>query len=368
MSDIKRSLSNLQTLYADNITGEITPQDLRDGFKTVVGSYYTSASSESTINLSANEVYLSINTSASNIVVNLPSASSSDGTGDTFKGKYYVVSNYSPTSANNVITLSADTLINNGSYTFNISANNTNTIISDGYTWYTHYTSGITSQWVTSGNNIVFNDGRVIINSLSASSLVSTNSSNELESLDTDNYPSLTEISYIKGLTSALQTQLLKRYLKPTTELSNTSNTTITPTVGTPYYYRYTVQSDCQIDAYEFNVASFTTSGTVEIGVYTGSDTGTLTLVADSVGSIAVTSTGFKNITLSTPIILTSTQYSYYIAFLERSGGGAFTLLASSSARNSNALFSTGATSASTLPATESTRSSYNIAIYIQPK
>lgn len=48
----------------------------------------------------------------------------------------------------------------------------------------------------------------ITVNGLNASQLVATDGSKNLQSLSTSTYPSLTEISYIKGLTSAVQTQL----------------------------------------------------------------------------------------------------------------------------------------------------------------
>lgn len=46
------------------------------------------------------------------------------------------------------------------------------------------------------------------LSGLTASQLVATNGSSALQTLDTATYPSLTEISYVKGVTSAIQTQL----------------------------------------------------------------------------------------------------------------------------------------------------------------
>lgn len=51
-------------------------------------------------------------------------------------------------------------------------------------------------------------DGTVFLSSLTASELTATDGSKNLQSLTTATYPSLTEISYVKGVTSAIQTQL----------------------------------------------------------------------------------------------------------------------------------------------------------------
>lgn len=47
-----------------------------------------------------------------------------------------------------------------------------------------------------------------IFDSLSASQILATDGSKAVQSLDTATYPSLTELSYVKGVTSAIQTQL----------------------------------------------------------------------------------------------------------------------------------------------------------------
>lgn len=50
--------------------------------------------------------------------------------------------------------------------------------------------------------------GNANISGLTASQILATNASKDLVSLDTATYPSLTELSYVKGVTSAIQTQL----------------------------------------------------------------------------------------------------------------------------------------------------------------
>lgn len=50
--------------------------------------------------------------------------------------------------------------------------------------------------------------GAVNISGLTASELISTNANKNLQSLPVATYPSLTELSYVKGVTSAIQTQL----------------------------------------------------------------------------------------------------------------------------------------------------------------
>jgi len=58
-----------------------------------------------------------------------------------------------------------------------------------------------------SGQNVTFEDG-VKLNASTASRLLSTDASKNILALDTATYPSLTEVSYVKGVTSAIQTQI----------------------------------------------------------------------------------------------------------------------------------------------------------------
>jgi hypothetical protein len=51
-------------------------------------------------------------------------------------------------------------------------------------------------------------DGKVNIADLTVSQIVATDGSKNLQSLSTATYPSLTELSYVKGVTSSIQTQL----------------------------------------------------------------------------------------------------------------------------------------------------------------
>lgn len=60
----------------------------------------------------------------------------------------------------------------------------------------------------TGGTNIVVSAGDKIIIDDTASRIAGIGASQEVVSLDTATYPSLTELSYVKGVTSAIQTQL----------------------------------------------------------------------------------------------------------------------------------------------------------------
>ena len=60
----------------------------------------------------------------------------------------------------------------------------------------------------TGGNNIIVSSGDEIRIDDTASRVAGIGSSKEIISLDTATYPSLTELSYVKGVTSSIQTQL----------------------------------------------------------------------------------------------------------------------------------------------------------------
>ncbi len=57
------------------------------------------------------------------------------------------------------------------------------------------------------GQNVTFYDG-VKMDASTASSILSTDASKNITALNTATYPDLTELSYVKGVTSAIQTQI----------------------------------------------------------------------------------------------------------------------------------------------------------------
>ena len=64
MADTKRNYTGLSAIFPDNSTQQITPQDLRDGFKSVTGSFLLSSyTNDATLTL-ANAIDLSDKSSA----------------------------------------------------------------------------------------------------------------------------------------------------------------------------------------------------------------------------------------------------------------------------------------------------------------
>lgn len=117
------------------------------------------------------------------------------------------------------------------------------------------YSAGVPTGYVftdINGNPLVSiaeATGVVNIDSLTASQIMATDASKNLISLDTATYPSLTELSYVKGVTSAIQTQLNAKGAGTVTTVGFTgglisvANATTTPALtvagtsgGIPYF------------------------------------------------------------------------------------------------------------------------------------
>lgn len=77
----------------------------------------------------------------------------------------------------------------------------------------------------------------VILSSETASTIVSFDASKNIKSLALATYPSLTELSYVKGVTSAIQTQI-------GTKAPSTSPTLVTPTINTSLTTDYLTPSE----------------------------------------------------------------------------------------------------------------------------
>lgn len=64
----------------------------------------------------------------------------------------------------------------------------------------------------------VLTAGGVLVSGLTASQLTATDASKNLQSLSTATYPSLTELTYVKGVTSAIQTQIAAKAVRQQTD------------------------------------------------------------------------------------------------------------------------------------------------------
>ena len=131
MSDNKLTLSELQALYPDQNTRAISPQDLRHIPKSFAGSMLVSATS-SDLTLSADDVFVDVDTSSSNVTITLPSVSGSDGTGDTFRSKYFYIHNQ---GTNDVIVSAQNTETIRDNVSVTIPSTKTIGVISNGSEW-----------------------------------------------------------------------------------------------------------------------------------------------------------------------------------------------------------------------------------------
>lgn len=122
------------------------------------------------------------------------------------------------------------------------------------------------------------------LSGLTASLILATDASKNLVSLSTTTYPSLTELSYLKGVTSAIQTQLNAKGAGTVTSVSGTSNR-ISVATGT-------TTPVIDIDAAYVGQASITTLGTIASGVWQG------TVVGSTYGGTGVNNAG-RTLTIS---------------------------------------------------------------------
>lgn len=129
MADIKKKLSELLVDYADNNVGNITPQLLRNGFKTAIGSMAVSAVNSDYI-LVEDDIFVNVIPTTANINVLIPSPSN-------FKEKYFIIKN-SGTTYNVIVSGSVD---NSTNYT--LTPGNTLGIEANGSTWLSYITPAV---------------------------------------------------------------------------------------------------------------------------------------------------------------------------------------------------------------------------------
>jgi len=91
-----------------------------------------------------------------------------------------------------------------------------------------------------SGDAIEVAAGSVSIDDETASTIASFDGSKRIKSLATSTYPSLTELSYVKGVTSAIQTQL--NALANTYSINVISQTLLAPADATSYHFGLSIE------------------------------------------------------------------------------------------------------------------------------
>lgn len=143
-------------------------------------------------------------------------------------------------------------------------------------------------------NGTVFTTNSVNVSGLTASELVATDASKNLQSLSVATYPSLTELTYVKGVTSAIQTQLNAKQASITstdthvlfsdgannpagdagfTYNKNTNIATLAGGLVTPELFTNSANSGTTISITAGDAASGDTNGG-SVNFYTGNKTG----------------------------------------------------------------------------------------------
>jgi hypothetical protein len=129
------------------------------------------------------------------------------------------------------------------------------------------------NQLVLSSGSIVLNDnvtssGNILISNQTASTIASFDANKNVVSLSTGTYPSLTELGYVKGVTSAVQTQLNNKIAKTSsTTIGNIPTWSVTTgdALGTGYSVETTLTGGAgalpRADAVKTYVDSAITSG-----------------------------------------------------------------------------------------------------------
>lgn len=134
----------------------------------------------------------------------------------------------------------------------------------------------------------------VQISGLTASEIVGTDASKNLVSLAVATYPSLTELTYVKGVTSSIQTQINAKGTGTVTSVSVVTANGVSGSVATSTTTPAITITLGAITPTTINGNTITTgTGTLTLGA--GS-----TLVTSATNSITLTSTGATNVTLPT--------------------------------------------------------------------
>jgi hypothetical protein len=198
---------------------------------------------------------------------------------------------------------------------------------------------------------------------LTASRALTLDSSGKIAVSSTTN----TKLGYISTLDSDAQEQLNTKQLPPTVGLDGMSTSATTPAVGTPIYSSWLQYTTARVSGWRFRCVAFTSTAVVEIGLFKKTGAANYEYVTGSKNTVTVSAANtWYDATLSTPFTESCTASTpYYIGFLLVSGS--MTVLKSGSLISSASVAFTGATGASTLPATETTENPINSLICVLP-
>ena len=99
-----------------------------------------------------------------------------------------------------------------------------------------------------------------VLSSLTASQILATDGSKNIQSLSTTTYPSLTELSYVKGTTSAVQTQIDNKFTTPTGWTDYFASSTIVGGTGAGGVINYIVMGKILFVQFSIGVTSTATN------------------------------------------------------------------------------------------------------------
>lgn len=168
------------------------------------------------------------------------------------------------------------------------------------------------------GTRLAINSsGQVSINSLTASQITATDSSKNLVSLAVATYPSLAELAYVKGVTSAIQTQLnakqatgaypvVKASTFEKSETGTDANVLTYTTGGTDEFLVVQIASDVSAITGTSIVVTVTWKDSNNA---TATSTLTLTAIGDGTINLPINSKASQNVVVSTVFVGVSTAY-----------------------------------------------------------
>ena len=124
-----------------------------------------------------------------------------------------------------------------------------------------------------------------VLSSLTASQILATDGSKNIQSLSTTTYPSLTELSYVKGTTSAVQTQIDNKFTTPTGWTDYFASSTIVGGTGAAGVINYIVMGKILFVQFNIDITStatnfsftlpYTNGTTPQFGLGRGKNNGT---------------------------------------------------------------------------------------------
>lgn len=167
----------------------------------------------------------------------------------------------------------------------------------------------------------------VIVSSETASRIVSFDASKNIKSLDTATYPSLTELSYGKGVTSAIQTQLnSKNNSQPiySGKWRTIPYSAIPSAAGgyhnTVWYVPYIIGNTHTVTDLGIEVITPIGASNIRLALYTDNNGVPGTLIEES-GAISSASGGLKTYTFASPRVLDASLQVVWMALQSSATG-----------------------------------------------